>query len=86
MIAQAFQNRDQVGMMAGRKTLESNPNHTVIQESASTTDEAEKPEYVQDGSVIVDTQSGRRQDSCVGHDLERQGEGCQEKDSEQNVL
>merc|ERR1712193_21601 len=30
MKAQAFQNKDQVGMMAGRKTLEINPNHPVI--------------------------------------------------------
>jgi heat shock protein beta len=30
MKAQAFQNREQVGMMAGRKTLEINPNHPVV--------------------------------------------------------
>merc|ERR1711881_191591 len=30
MKAQAFQNKDQVSMMAGRKTLEVNPNHPVI--------------------------------------------------------
>merc|ERR1712242_543036 len=30
MKAQAFQNKDQVGMMSGRKTLEVNPNHPVI--------------------------------------------------------
>jgi len=30
MRAQAFQNKDQVGMMAGRKTLEINPNHPVV--------------------------------------------------------
>merc|ERR1712017_44054 len=30
MKAQAFQNKDQMGMMAGRKTLEVNPNHPVI--------------------------------------------------------
>merc|ERR1712188_126825 len=30
MKAQAFQNKDQIGMMAGRKTLEINPNHPVI--------------------------------------------------------
>merc|ERR1712115_682232 len=28
--AQSFQNKDQVGMMSGRKTLEVNPNHPVI--------------------------------------------------------
>merc|ERR1711933_589904 len=30
MKAQAFQNKDQVGQMAGRKTLEVNPNHPVV--------------------------------------------------------
>merc|ERR1711933_370122 len=30
MKAQAFQNKDQMSMMAGRKTLEINPNHPVI--------------------------------------------------------
>merc|ERR1712159_960190 len=30
MKAQAFQNKDQISMMAGRKTLEVNPNHPVI--------------------------------------------------------
>merc|ERR1719492_193619 len=30
MRAQAFQNKDQLGMMSGRKTLEVNPNHPVV--------------------------------------------------------
>merc|ERR1711866_41841 len=30
MKAQAFQNKDQLGMMSGRKTLEINPNHPVV--------------------------------------------------------
>merc|ERR1712134_106924 len=30
MRAQAFQNKDQIQMMAGRKTLEINPNHPII--------------------------------------------------------
>merc|ERR1711959_829096 len=30
MKAQAFQNKDQIQMMSGRKTLEINPNHPVI--------------------------------------------------------
>merc|ERR1719145_317030 len=30
MKAQSFQNKDQIGMMSGRKTLEINPNHPVI--------------------------------------------------------
>merc|ERR1712039_278779 len=28
--AQAFQNKDQISMMSGRKTLEVNPNHPVV--------------------------------------------------------
>merc|ERR1712048_1339528 len=28
--AQAFQNKEQIGMMSGRKTLEVNPNHPVV--------------------------------------------------------
>merc|ERR1712224_635870 len=30
MKAQAFQNKDQIQMMSGRKTLEINPNHPVV--------------------------------------------------------
>merc|ERR1711870_46763 len=30
MKAQAFQNKDQLSMMSGRKTLEANPNHPVV--------------------------------------------------------
>merc|ERR1711902_405178 len=30
MKAQAFQNKDQLSMMSGRKTLEINPNHPVV--------------------------------------------------------
>merc|ERR1712238_119333 len=30
MKAQAFQNKEQIGMMSGRKTLEINPNHPVV--------------------------------------------------------
>merc|ERR1719254_329563 len=30
MKAQAFQNKEQLGMMSGRKTLEGNPNHPVV--------------------------------------------------------
>merc|ERR1712028_182867 len=35
MKAQAFQNKDQLSMMSGRKTLEINPNHPVIQDLLS---------------------------------------------------
>jgi len=35
MKAQAFQNKDQIGQMSGRKTLEINPNHPVVQDLLS---------------------------------------------------
>merc|ERR1719461_2659158 len=45
MKAQSFQNKDQVGMMSGRKTLEVNPNHPVIADLLSKVkaDKDEKP-------------------------------------------
>merc|ERR1739846_300401 len=45
MKAQAFQNKDQIGMMSGRKTLEVNPNHPVIIDLLSKvkTDKDDKP-------------------------------------------
>ena len=58
-------------------------------------DEAVRAEHVEDGWVTVNGEphrrrptrrSGGRQDSCVGRDVERQGEGCQEEDSEQHML
>merc|ERR1712205_86353 len=36
MKAQAFQNKDQIGMMSGRKTLEVNANHPVIADASFT--------------------------------------------------
>merc|ERR1712228_848444 len=35
MKAQAFQNKEQIGMMSGRKTLEINPNHPVVSDLLS---------------------------------------------------
>merc|ERR1712062_806504 len=45
MKAQSFQNKDQVGMMSGRKTLEINPNHPVIADLLSKVkvDKEDKP-------------------------------------------
>merc|ERR1719163_602176 len=45
MKAQSFQNKDQVGMMSGRKTLEINPNHPVVADLLSKVkaDKEDKP-------------------------------------------
>merc|ERR1712203_551717 len=45
MKAQSFQNKDQVGMMSGRKTLEVNPNHPVVADLLSKVkaDKEDKP-------------------------------------------
>merc|ERR1712079_613746 len=49
MKAQAFQNKDQVGMMSGRKTLEINPNHPVVVDLLS------KVKADKDDSAALDT-------------------------------
>merc|ERR1712060_332700 len=49
MKAQAFQNKDQMSMMAGRKTLEVNPNHPVV------TDLLAKVKANKEDSSAVDT-------------------------------
>merc|ERR1712160_25057 len=49
MKAQAFQNKDQIGMMSGRKTLEVNPNHPVI------TDLLAKVKADKEDAAAVDT-------------------------------
>merc|ERR1740121_3576820 len=49
MKAQAFQNKDQLSMMSGRKTLEINPNHPVI------TDLLAKVKVSKDDKAAVDT-------------------------------
>merc|ERR1711881_802563 len=49
MKAQAFQSKDQIGMMAGRKTLEINPNHPVV------TDLLSKVKANKEDSAAMDT-------------------------------
>merc|ERR1712059_176025 len=49
MKAQAFQNKDQIGMMSGRKTLEVNPNHPVV------VDLLQKFKDDKDNAAAVDT-------------------------------
>merc|ERR1711971_955715 len=49
MKAQAFQNKDQISMMSGRKTLEVNPNHPVI------VDLLQKVKDDKENSAAVDT-------------------------------
>merc|ERR1711959_838729 len=49
MKAQAFQSKDQIGMMAGRKTLEINPNHPVV------TDLLSKVKANKEDTAAVDT-------------------------------
>lgn len=49
MKAQAFQNKDQISMMSGRKTLEINPNHPVV------VDLLNKVKDSKDNSAALDT-------------------------------
>merc|ERR1711877_106967 len=49
MKAQAFQNKDQLSMMSGRKTLEINPNHPVVVDLLS------KVKASKDDAVALDT-------------------------------
>merc|ERR1712028_44960 len=49
MKAQAFQNKDQISMMSGRKTLEINPNHPVI------TDLLQKVKDDKENAAAIDT-------------------------------
>jgi len=49
MKAQAFQNKEQIGMMSGRKTLEVNPNHPVV------VDLLEKVKSDKENPAAVDT-------------------------------
>merc|ERR1711907_208146 len=49
MKAQAFQNKEQIGMMSGRKTLEINPNHPVV------VDLLEKVKDDKENSAALDT-------------------------------
>merc|ERR1712166_550785 len=49
MKAQAFQNKEQIGMMSGRKTLEINPNHAVV------VDLLEKVKADKENAAAIDT-------------------------------
>merc|ERR1711865_388391 len=49
MKAQAFQNKDQISMMSGRKTLEINPNHAVV------VDLLEKVKADKENAAAIDT-------------------------------
>merc|ERR1712161_184379 len=49
MKAQAFQNKEQIGMMSGRKTLEINPSHAVV------VDLLEKVKADKENAAAIDT-------------------------------
>merc|ERR1712159_920130 len=56
MKAQSFQNKDQVSMMSGRKTLEVNPNHPVIVDLLSKVkDDKENPAAIDTAQVLFQT-------------------------------
>merc|ERR1711881_254297 len=56
MKAQAFQNKDQISMMSGRKTLEVNPNHPVVVDLLNKIkDDKENPAAVDTAQVLFQT-------------------------------
>merc|ERR1712100_88753 len=56
MKAQAFQNKDQMSMMAGRKTLEINPNHPVVVDLlAKVKADKEDPAAIDSAQVLFQT-------------------------------
>merc|ERR1711957_445555 len=56
MKAQAFQNKDQISMMSGRKTLEINPNHPVVVDlRAKVKDDKENAAAVDTAGVLFQT-------------------------------
>merc|ERR1719174_2543781 len=56
MKAQSFQNKDQIGMMSGRKTLEVNPNHPVVVDLLSKVkDDKENPAAIDTAQVLFQT-------------------------------
>merc|ERR1712100_745320 len=65
MKAQAFQNKEQIGMMSGRKTLEINANHPVI------VDLLEKVKSDKENPAAMDTAQGLFQTALVesGYDI-----------------
>merc|ERR1719395_210821 len=56
MKAQAFQNKDQLSMMSGRKTLEINPNHPVVIDLLNKIkDDKENPSAIDTAQVLFQT-------------------------------
>merc|ERR1711970_1206485 len=56
MKAQAFQNKDQISMMSGRKTLEANPNHPVVVDLLNKIkDDKENPAALDTAQVLFQT-------------------------------
>merc|ERR1711959_778414 len=56
MKAQAFQNKDQISMMSGRKTLEVNPNHPVVVDLLNKLqDDKENPAALDTAQVLFQT-------------------------------
>merc|ERR1711907_206875 len=56
MKAQAFQNKDQISMMSGRKTLEVNPNHPVVIDLLNKIkDDKENPAAIDTAQVLFQT-------------------------------
>merc|ERR1712060_514364 len=53
MKAQAFQNKDQMSMMSGRKTLEINPNHPVITDLLSKVKASKEDPAAQDTAQVL---------------------------------
>merc|ERR1719460_354183 len=53
MKAQAFQSKDQIGMMAGRKTLEINPNHPVVTDLLSKVKANKEDTAAMDSSLVL---------------------------------
>merc|ERR1711935_995943 len=53
MKAQAFQSKDQIGMMAGRKTLEINPNHAVVVDLLSKVKANKEDAFAADSALVL---------------------------------
>merc|ERR1711957_295310 len=53
MRAQAFQNKDQIGMMSGRKTLEINPSHPVIADLLSKVKSDKEDKVAKDTAQVL---------------------------------
>merc|ERR1719373_904990 len=53
MKAQAFQNKEQLGMMSGRKTLEVNPNHPVVIDLLSKVKENKEDAAAKDTAQVL---------------------------------